>query len=388
MLKKILLMGATCMFLGSTVNAQWLTNMSCTEDASEIMNKAINHQMNLEQQYAAGMAKAALVIDENCGSAQLLLAQIALGNGPNGLKGSADEKMGKIRYDDLSDQEKAWYDMENADGSTDFWAAIDAAVTAYPDAAMFAYRKAVRLQDGKDDIGQFIAKFPEESPAAYNTMAYRQSGGAYGEEDIKGAMESIRKGLAIYNGPNLHDSMAEHYAMMGNYEKAVEHEFKALDFASGPSVYGTRLTNLWFRYNQDTHSDSIKAYTMHRINHLMDGDNAAAQEYLSGNGSVQCDSNLRPCRVTGTGNGAGNNTPRMRFERWDVSDMEIWFNDDMTMAITSYMNDGEITITSSGETIPYKTRASEVWVREAGWKIVHSNFAPLKEGTGVPAIND
>jgi len=45
---------------------------------------------------------------------------------------------------------------------------------------------------------------------------------------------------------------------------------------------------------------------------------------------------------------------------------------------------GDYTVGESDK-IDYSTRGSSVWIStENGWKIMHSNWAPLEGGTGIP----
>ena len=62
----------------SIVSAQWVQKTSCNKKAAQISNQAIESMANLEYLTALGMAKAALIIDSDCGCAQLV-AQIQIG---------------------------------------------------------------------------------------------------------------------------------------------------------------------------------------------------------------------------------------------------------------------------------------------------------------------
>ena len=90
-------------------NAQWLNKTSCNKKAEVIANKAIDHMSNLEFLIALGMAKAALVVDDNCGCAKLTIAAIS-SNNENW--GSQKEKLMSIGRNNLSLEEQAWYDSE------------------------------------------------------------------------------------------------------------------------------------------------------------------------------------------------------------------------------------------------------------------------------------
>ena len=63
--------------LGTSIaSAQWVQKTSCNKKAAQISNQAIESMANLEYLTALGMAKAALIIDSDCGCAQLTIAAI------------------------------------------------------------------------------------------------------------------------------------------------------------------------------------------------------------------------------------------------------------------------------------------------------------------------
>jgi hypothetical protein len=93
----------------STVNAQqWIDDSSCNNKASAIVNEAITSLANLEHLMAVGMAKAALLVDEDCECANLVIAAAA---GNNADWGSRSEKLKQINVKSLSKVEKAWYSL-------------------------------------------------------------------------------------------------------------------------------------------------------------------------------------------------------------------------------------------------------------------------------------
>jgi len=72
---------------------------------------------------------------------------------------------------------------------------------------------------------------------------------------------------------------------------------------------------------------------------------------------------------------------------WETGDISVQFNEEMNMAITTYTSTGNYTMNESGDEVDYHTRASEVWKLEAGsWVLVHSNFAPMPDGAGLPRM--
>ena len=91
------------------VNAQqWIDDSSCNNKASAIVNEAITSLANLEHLMAVGMAKAALLVDEDCECANLVIAAAA---GNNADWGSRSEKLKQINVKSLSKVEKAWYTL-------------------------------------------------------------------------------------------------------------------------------------------------------------------------------------------------------------------------------------------------------------------------------------
>ena len=72
---------------------QWVTKSSCKKHAKEISNQAIEYMANLEYLTAFGLVKAALIVDENCGSAQLVHAAIASGSDDWGSRAARLKKL-------------------------------------------------------------------------------------------------------------------------------------------------------------------------------------------------------------------------------------------------------------------------------------------------------
>ena len=97
------------MSLAFLVNAnaqQWIEDTSCNKKASQIVNEAITSLSNLEHLTAIGMAKAALLVDNDCQCANLVIAAAAGNN-----NGTRTEKLKEVNVKQLSDVEKAWYSL-------------------------------------------------------------------------------------------------------------------------------------------------------------------------------------------------------------------------------------------------------------------------------------
>lgn len=85
----------------------------------------------------------------------------------------------------------------------------------------------------------------------------------------------------------------------------------------------------------------------------------------------------------------------MSSERFDLEQKAVWgkfelydinvnLSPDSKTAVLTFYAKGDYTVGES-DPIDYSTRASSVWVStENGWKIMHSNWAPLEGGTGIP----
>jgi hypothetical protein len=99
-MKKILLTSLLSFAFLINANAQqWIEKTSCNKDASKIVNEAITSLSNLEHLMAIGMAKAALVVDENCECAKLVIAAAASNNSN---WGSRSEKLQNINVKSLT----------------------------------------------------------------------------------------------------------------------------------------------------------------------------------------------------------------------------------------------------------------------------------------------
>ena len=96
MKKTILTSIMTLAFLVNANGQQWIEDTSCNKKASEIVNEAITSLSNLEHLTAIGMAKAALVVDNDCECANLVLAAAAGNN-----NGTRSEKLKEINVTQL-----------------------------------------------------------------------------------------------------------------------------------------------------------------------------------------------------------------------------------------------------------------------------------------------
>ena len=75
---------------------------------------------------------------------------------------------------------------------------------------------------------------------------------------------------------------------------------------------------------------------------------------------------------------------KAKWGEFDLYDINVSLSSDSKTAVLTFYAKGDYTVDDS-ESIDYSTRASSVWVSTSnGWKIMHSNWAPLDGGTGIP----
>ena len=75
---------------------------------------------------------------------------------------------------------------------------------------------------------------------------------------------------------------------------------------------------------------------------------------------------------------------KAKWGEFDLYDINVSLSSDSKTAVLTFYAKGDYTVDDS-ESIDYSTRASSVWVSTSnGWKIMHSNWAPLEGGTGIP----
>jgi|TARA_B110000967_G_scaffold33884_1_gene32611 ketosteroid isomerase-like protein len=76
--------------------------------------------------------------------------------------------------------------------------------------------------------------------------------------------------------------------------------------------------------------------------------------------------------------------PVAKWGEFDLYDTNVALSPDSRTAVLTFYAKGDYTV-GDGDKIDYSTRGSSVWVStENGWKIMHSNWAPLGGGTGIP----
>ena len=71
---------------------------------------------------------------------------------------------------------------------------------------------------------------------------------------------------------------------------------------------------------------------------------------------------------------------------FELYDFEAHFSPSMTTAVLTFYAKGAYVVEGSDSEVTYRTRASSVWVdTDDGWKIMHENFAPQKDASGIPS---
>ncbi len=376
-MKKIITL-ILCMFFVNLNSQQWL-DYSCNKKASKIVNEAVEHLANLEQLTAVGMAKAALMVDEDCGCANLVIAAAAAANG------SRKSKLEAIDVSSLNSEEKVWHKMLTAtltgDGET-YMASIKSGLEETPNSPLLNW-----FNSGGDynNYKKFSTDFPEHASAAYNMVAYGYANGEIGGKvDYEAAMDALDKSRELHDGPNALDSRAEIYAMSGDYLKARQNQFGAYDYAWFASPYTPKLVTYNRKVNKEEIVKNLKEAQVNLQNAILERDKEEYEKYVTADMQlVTGDSNLQEFYEF-TDESLTRET-NVNWNSFDLRDIEIDFSPDMTMAILTFYADGSYTQGDSEDVVDYSTRASAVWIAtDDGWKSVHANWAPYGGGSGIP----
>ena len=366
------------MFFVNLNSQQWVDD-SCNKKASKIVNEAVEHLANLEQLTAVGMAKAALMVDEDCGCANLVIAAAAAANG------SRKSKLEAIDVSSLNSEEKVWHKMLTAtltgDGET-YMASIKSGLEETPNSPLLNW-----FNSGGDynNYKKFSTDFPEHASAAYNMVAYGYANGEIGGKvDYEAAMDALDKSRELHDGPNALDSRAEIYAMSGDYLKARQNQFGAYDYAWFASPYTPKLVTYNRKVNKEEIVKNLKEAQANLQNAILERDKEEYEKYVTADMQlVTGDSNLQEFYEF-TDESLTRET-NVNWNSFDLRDIEIDFSPDMTMAVLTFYADGSYTQGDSEDVVDYSTRASAVWIAtDDGWKSVHANWAPYGGGSGIP----
>ncbi|MAU62871.1 MAG: hypothetical protein CMC38_00760 [Flavobacteriaceae bacterium] len=373
-MKKILIL--TMFSIGFILNSnaqQWIEKSSCDKDAYAIVNESIDHLSNLEHLMAIGMAKAALVIDKDCGCAKLVLAAAASNNKD---WGSRSAKLQKINANNLSDVEKAWF-MLLSTPNENFETSAKKALAMYPDSALINWLNT--SYNDTEAMKKFANKFPANAASAHNAIAYSQARNG----NYEAAYSSLFKSLTIHQGPNALDSQGEIAAMEGDYEKAFNSQLKAYDYAPFASPYQPKLVTYWRNMNKENLVKNLQEAQSNVQNAILERDLEEWKKYITDDMMLTSGDSSLTKFYTQTDElfMADRN---FTWDSFDLKDFDIDFSPDMNTAIVKFYAKGAYTFNESKETIDYSTRASAVWIStNSGWKMVHANWAPFG-GSGIP----
>lgn len=358
-------------------NAQWIESSSCDELSGTIANKGITHLVNLEPMSAVAMANAALIADESCALANIVLADAAIERD----KMTYLSQIGSLP---LSAEEKAYLNIILATNEERPSVAAEE-FKKQSSNPLLHYKYAGSNGDWEsmlDGASKYVGS--EQSVSFMNTVAYGYSGGQYGEQDYNRALEILDLAIATYDTPNLRDSKAEHLAGMGKMEEAFNEQLSA--YASNGSAGSPYVTNLqkYYRASQaEDLKDALQSLVQERMDATMKDDRDALQALtVQGFEAIACNSNLEPCYVAQPLLDPSVNIEWLEFR---ASNMEIYFNGSYDYAVIVFNASGSYKL-ESGEVISdYNTRVSEVWGIEDGeWKMWLSNYAPVSNSSGIP----
>jgi len=372
MKKTIITSIMTLAFILNANAQQWIEDTSCNKNASKIVNEAITSLSNLEHLMAVGMAKAALVVDDNCECAKLVLAAAAHWNKD---WGSRSEKLQQINIKSLSDVEKAWYTLLSTPNE-DFDTAAKKALNKYPNSGLINW---LNVGQDMDSNKAFSEKFPQLAAGAYNTMAY-----AFARDgDFESAYKAIDYSLRLHDGPNALDSKAEIAVMEGDYEKAFNSQAKAFDYAWFASPFQPKLVTYWRNLNKEKLTEDLKEAQSTVQQAIEDQNLEEWKKYVSEDMMLTSgDSSLAEFYVQTEEQFLAKRN--FTWDSFDLRDIEVDFSPDMNTAVLRFYANGAYTFTETNEKVDYSTRASAVWISTgSGWKMVHANWAPFG-GSGIP----
>ena len=362
----------------SISSAQWVQKTSCNENAAIISDQAVEALTNLEYTMALGMAKAALLIDSDCGCAQLTLAAIS---SPNPKWGSQKSKLAAINVSKLSEEEQTWHAYLMA-SREDRDAVAKIGASKLPNSPLINYLT-TKSKD-MNSFKSFAEKFPKNAASSYNMMSYGHLNGAFGETNKEMAMKYVKQAQQLHDGPNSYDSMAEHYATLGDYEKALELELKAVDFATFGSTYWRFAQTYRAKANQVKLSEKLMQMQKELQAAILADDYKTYSKFEHPDIIHKTgDSNLNPFYVFDKSSFGGNEA--VVWNNLDLNDMDVTYAPDMKTAVMTFYGSGSYVFKESKEKVIYSTRGSSVWVNTAmGWKIMHTSWAPNKDGNGIP----
>lgn len=362
----------------SISSAQWIQKSSCKKSAERITNAAIESMANLEYLSAMGIAKSALLLDSKCGSAQLILAAVS---SPNPNWGSQKTKLEAIDVSKLSAEEKIWHTFLMTPRK-DRPALVKSAVENYPKSPLVNWLATTPADF--NTFKTFAEKFPDQASASYNMMSYAYMRGEYGEPNQDLAMDYVKRTQEMHYGPNSYDSMAEHYASLGEYQKALELQLKAVDFAQFGSPYWNFARIYYSKVNQENISKQLMKNQKDAQDAIIKNDYETYSKFMHPDiKHTTGDSNLSPF-YTFDKTSFDKEQP-ITWNKFELDNIDVTYSPDMRTAVLTFYASGSYTFKDSDKEVAYSTRGSSVWVNtDQGWKIMHSSWAPNKDGVGIP----
>jgi len=361
--------------------AEWIKKTSCTKKAALIANQAMESMMNLESLIAYGQAKSALLLDPDCGCAQLIIARVSSSNKE---WGSRKSKLSNIDRYSLSQEEKGWYDVLTA-SDENVEKEVNKAKNKFPKSPLFNYLfKPMDFKAHK----KFTENFPNNAASAYNMVSYGYMRGKYGTASYEKAMEAANTSAALHHGPNVYDSKAEHAFEQGDYKEALQYQRKAVDFGAFSSPHWVRAKRYYRLVNKEKLTEKLIKNQKEIQDAITNGDAESFSKYIDANTPmVSGDSNLQPFY---TFDKASFNEPtQVTWKSFELYDLEVYFSPDMNTAVITFYAKGAYVVKGTDTEVAYNTRASSVWVdTNDGWKTMHVNFAPQKNAQGIPATSE
>ncbi|MDA1332540.1 MAG: nuclear transport factor 2 family protein [Proteobacteria bacterium] len=384
----------TLSFTALSVQAQssWFTNTSCSPHGTAIADEAFEALVNVERPMAIGMSKAALLIDEGCGIAKLVLAS-ASGDSQQRLLDEAGAMS-------LSADEALWHGLLKMDqGCIQLWScqgwqqAATEIVESGNESPAFAYQSAWDAERGTvaANMEAFVAEYPDHAASAYNILAYAyaQAGGGVEEVDMIKAMRYLYLYEQGHDGPNASDSRSEILWSAGERAGAWTAIRSAVDRGGNPSIYASREGVIWRAMNEADLATAIHEKVSTFWGVFLDAEgNKEAWAALLAPSSSHCNSNMEACYKATKVEQLGKLSAGPEWLSLEVSDVDVTFNSDYSTAVATHMNTGQYK-TDDGSVVDYKARGSSVWSLDpllGEWLLIHVNFAP-SGGAGIPSTN-
>ena len=362
--------------------SSWFGNTSCSDHGAAIADQALVSLINVERPMAIGMARAALLIDEGCGIAKLVLA--------NASGDSQDALLSEAAAMNLSADERLWLDLMQSD---DPWQpAATALVEAGNTAPVFAWMSSWDNNRGTiaENMEGFVNDYPDHAASAYNMLAYAYADASWGveEADMIRALRYLDLYEDAHAGPNAADSRSEILWNSGEKAGAWAAIRSAVDKGGNPSMYADRAGTIRRAMNEENLATAIHEKVATFWSGSYSEADTEARAALLASTSSHCDSNMEAC-YTATKEevlaalGAG-----AEWLSLEVSDVDVTFNSDYRTAVATHMNAGQYK-TEDGTVVDYQARASSVWSLDpwsGDWLLIHGNFAP-SGGAGIPSTN-